>query len=176
MKLNEKKILFIIAPKNFRDEELFEPRRILETYGAKTFVACREREATGSLGGNAKADVLITNVLVSDYDAIIFVGGVGSAVYYEDKIALNIIKEAKLKGKIIGGICAGSGVLAKAGILNKITCTGWEEIKDLIIKNGGDYTGNNIEINGKIITAKGPKDAKNFGGEIAKLLNKDLTF
>ena len=175
MKLNNKNALFIVAQKNFRDEELFEVRRVLESSGIKTSVGCiNSGEAFGSLGRKVNIDLTLDQILVSKYDAIIFVGGSGSAIYYDNKTALNIIKECKFKGKIICGICAGVGVLANAEILNKINCTGWYEIKDLIEKKSGNYTGNEVEVSGKIITANGPKAAKQFGEEIVKMLNKEF--
>ena len=177
MNLKGKNVLFVIPNKNFRDEELFSTREVLESYGANTFVACSETgEAVGMLGKKAKINLSLDKVIVSNYDGVIFVGGSGSTIYYENKTALNLLKEAKLKGKVIGGICLASGTLANAGILKGIKATGWTDTEDMIDDNGGVYTGSDVEISGRIITAKGPKNAKQFGEELSKALAKDLSF
>jgi len=177
MNLKGKNILFVISQKNFRDEELFDTRLTLENYGAGTKIASNQiGEATGMLGKKTKIDLTLDKVLVSNYDAIIFIGGSGSVVFYNDKKALDILKEAKLRGKVIGGICLASGTLANAGILKGINSTGWDDTEDIIENLGGIYTGKDVEVSGRIVTAKGPKNAKKFGEEIAKTLSKDLSF
>ena len=173
MNLKNKKILFVVAPLNYRDEEFIEPRRILESYNAKTTIASKNcKEAKGMLGSKVIINLDLENVKVSEYDAIVFVGGSGSNVYWNDKTALNIAKEAYLKGKIVASICMATGILANAFLLRGIKSTGWEDTKELVEKNGGIYTGNDVEISGRIVTALGPKFAKDFGEAIANALNK----
>ena len=76
--LSSRRILMIIAPENFRDEELFEPRRIFEHAGAEvTLAASRLGTAYGMLGGMADPKILISDAKADDYDAIVVVGGRG---------------------------------------------------------------------------------------------------
>ena len=64
------RILMIIARRDFRDEELFQPRQIFLKQGAQVRVASSSmKEAQGMLIADAKPD---------KFDAIIFVGGVGA--------------------------------------------------------------------------------------------------
>ncbi len=171
MDLTEKKILFIIAPKNFRDEELTEPRRVLESYKAKTLVASNTLSTcTGMLGAKVTPNLTLDKVKVNDYDAIVFVGGQGSTIYYEDKTALSIAKESNLKGRLTCAICLASGTLANAGVFKGKNATGWPDTEVLVERNGGVYTGSDLEVSGRVITAKGPSAAKKFGEAIAKAL------
>lgn len=175
MDLTGKKVLFVVADKNFRDEELFEPKSVLENYGVKISVAdVSGKEARGMLGGRIEINITIEKVNVNDYDAIIFVGGSGSTIYWNNKIALNIAKESFLKGKVIASICLASGTLANAGIFREKNATGWPDTKKLVEDNGGTYTGKDLEINGRVISAKGPSAAKIFGEAVAKALVKNL--
>ena len=171
MDLTGKKVLFIIAPKNFRDEELTEPRRVLEGYKAKTLVASNTLSTcTGMLGAKVTPNLTLDKVQVYDYDAVIFVGGSGSTVYYEDKTALSIARESNLKGRLTCSICLASGTLAGAGVLKGKDATGWPDTKVLVERNGGIYTGRDVEVSGRVITAKGPAVARQFGEAIAKAL------
>ena len=88
---------------------------------------------------------------------------------------MSIAKEAYLKGKTVCSICLASGILANAGILSGKKSTGWIDTKTLIEKNGGTYTGNDLEVSGRVITALGPKAAVKFGDAILKSLSQNVT-
>lgn len=169
-----KKVLMIIAPNNFRDEELFEPKSIFEEKGFKVFIASDKKKgevAKGMLGGTVKVDLNIDEININDFDAIIFVGGSGAAVYFENKTVIDIAKSAYEKGKIIGAICIAPSILANAGILNGKRATSWPSEKENLNEKGAIYMGEGVAIEGKIVTASGPKFAKKFGEELTKLIN-----
>ena len=175
MGLSEKKVLFIIPNKSFRDEEFLEPRRILESNKVKTSIASKSLDfCSGMLGAKVTPNLTLDKIIINDYDAIIFVGGSGSNIYWNDKLALSIAKESYLKGKIVGSICLASGTLANAGLFKGKKATGWEDTKELIEKNGGLYTGKDIEVDGRLISAVGPKAARIFGEEIVKALKHEF--
>ncbi len=171
MDLKKKRCVFILAQRGFRDEEAIESKKVLESYGCRTVIAnINGNECVGMLGTRIEPGQMIKDITINEYDAFIFVGGSGSTAYWTDKIALNIVKEAYLKGKIIAGICLGVGTLAHAGIIKGKNMTGWKDTKEIIEKNGGIYTGKPLEVSGRIITALGPKESKQFGEAIAKAL------
>ena len=112
-----KKVLFIIAPENFRDEELLHTREELDRAGLETKVASTKvTEAKGMLGAKVTPDIKLDQVRVDDYDGIVFVGGAGSSVYFNDKRAISIAGEAFRKGKKTCAICIAPVILANAGI------------------------------------------------------------
>lgn len=167
--VNVKKVLVIIAPKDFRDEEYYEPREVLEKQGIKVTTCSLEQIATSAFGKTQEVDLLL-NEATSDYDAIILVGGQGATIYFNDEDAHSIIKEFFNKGKIVAAICVAPSTLAKAGILKGRNATCFPSVKDNLIKAGAHYTGEAVTIDRNIITANGPKAAKQFGVEIAKRL------
>jgi protease I len=166
------KALLIIAPKDFRDEELFHTKEVLEKAGIKTEIASlRKGEATGMLGGRVSVDLTIDRVKVEDYDAVIFVGGSGSSVYFKNERALTIAREAFSLGKVVAAICIAPVILANAGVLKGKKATVWNgEFLKMLEAGGAKHTGRNVEIDGKIVTANGPHAAKDFGKKIAELL------
>lgn len=173
MNLQGKKILMIIASNNFRDEEYRNPREIFEKDGAKVIVASsRKREITGMLGMKVTPDILLNEVNIDDYDAVIFVGGTGSSEYWDNKEAHNIARSAYEKGKVIGAICIAPITLTRAGLLQGKRATVFSsEIENL--KNGGAvYTDESVSVDGTIVTGNGPTAAKEFGEKIAELLKK----
>ena len=76
MSLPGKHILMVVAPCDFRDEELFVPRAIFERKRARvTIASTRTGCALGSLGGRTTATVLIDKAGAKPLDALILVGG-----------------------------------------------------------------------------------------------------
>ncbi len=166
-----KKVLMIIAKEGFRDEEYKEPKDIFEKAGlAVTTASSTLGIARGKLGMKAKVDTTLSDVQVSDYDAIVFVGGPGSYVYFDDTIAQGIAKDTLKAGKILGAICAAPSILANAGVLKGIKATCFSGEGENLKAKGAVYTGKGLEIDGRIITADGPAHAKEFGETIVKAL------
>lgn len=171
--LEGKKVLMIIAPENFRDEEYFQPKEIFLKSGAEvTTASLKTGKIKGMLGGIAEAEITLDDVEVEYYDAIVFSGGSGASVYFDNEKALKIVREAFEKGKIIGAICIAPAILANAGILKGKNATVWksEETLKIFEEQGVNYTGKDVEVSGNIITANGPHAAKEFAYEIARHL------
>lgn len=166
-----KNVLMIIAPENFRDEELFDTKSVLEAAGAAVTIASKGvSEAKGALGGKASVDKDIEDVNVADYDAVVFVGGPGAAVYFDDETVLSIAKASAEQGKVTAAICIAPSILANAGVLDGRKATCFSSEKGNLEEKGADYTGDDVTVDGLIITANGPRAAKKFGQEIAKAL------
>jgi protease I len=170
-------VLFVIAEKNFRDEELFDTKEVIEKAGLTAIIGAKTTGIKkGVLGKSAEATVALKNVNVLDYKAIIFVGGAGASAYFEDAVALIIAKLAAKHEKIVAAICIAPIILLNAGILKGKNVTVWEDTfhsysKKLETK-GAKYTGNDVEIDGNIITANGPQAARKFGDAVVKAIKK----
>ena len=165
-----KNVLMIIAPENFRDEELFHTKEELEKVSKVTIASKVVGEVTGMLGGKAVSEISINDVNVYNYDAIVFVGGSGASVYFLDSYALKIARDAFDSGKIVAAICIAPSILANAGILAGKKTTSYPTEKNNLIDNGANYTGKPVEVDGKIVTGVGPQAAHEFGKAIAELL------
>jgi protease I len=167
-----KKAIFITAPEIFRDEEYFDPKKILEDAGIKVVTASTKTgELKGKLGGTTLSDMKIDEVKVADFDGIVFIGGGGASVFFDYAIALNLAKTFFAEGKIVASICIAGVTLANAGILKGKKATAYIDGKDDLIKGGATFTGNPVEVDANIITANGPQAAKSFGQALVKALN-----
>jgi protease I len=165
-----KKVLMVIAPADFRDEEYFETRKVLEEFGNKVTVANSTGQSSkSSFGKIVKPDKALHDVNSKDFDAIVFVGGRGSSEYFRNQQALGLAKEFNKSEKVVAAICIAPSILANAGILNGKKATSFPSERDNI-NAIGTYTGNPVEQDGKIITANGPQAAKDFGRKIAEAL------
>ena len=166
-----KRAVLITARENFRDEELFETRRVLDAAGVETVIASTKiGPIRGMLGNIAEATILVNQVRVDDYDAIIFVGGLGAAEYFDNPVALNIAREAAHKRKVLAAICIAPTILANAGVLNGVRATSFLSERERLQQAGAIYTGVPVERAGLIITGSGPMAAVLFGQAIADAL------
>jgi len=166
-----KKILMIIASDKFRDEELFKPRDILTAAGARiTIASSKVGPITGMLGGKAQATLDIKQAKAVDYDAVIFVGGIGASEYFSDPTAHKIAIDAADSGKVVGAICIAPSTLANAGLLAGKKATCYVSEKSNLIARRASYTGKGVQVDGQFITADGPVSADAFGKAILTAL------
>jgi protease I len=171
-KLDGKKVLMVIASQNYRDEEYEQPRAVLEGEGAKVTVASSSlKTARGMLGGAAKADILLKDAKSSDYDAVVFVGGMGSSEYWSDPRAHALAKEMSSAGKVTSAICIAPVTLANAGLLSGKKCTVYSSEVQAVRAKGGRCTSAAVERDGSIITGSGPTAAREFGLKIVEALS-----
>jgi len=158
-----KKAVMIIAQDSFRDEELLEPKEILERNGIEVKVASTTLDyAKGMLGAKVKPDILVSDVNARDFDAIIFIGGQGASQYWDDPVAQRLAQDGISANRIVAAICIAPVTLAKAGILKGKRATVWSSEASQLKAAGAKYTGRNVEKDGNIITASGPTAAMEF--------------
>ena len=174
-KLKDKKIVMIIAQRMFEGTEFKEPKEIFEREGAKIIVACSTLSEATSMGFYrliVKSDILINDIKVEDFDAIVFIGGFGCAEYFDNPVAHKIAKEALDQNKILAAICMAPRILANSGVLKgkKVTC--FSSVGEDVKAKGAMVTGEMVERDGKIITGNGPSASTKFGETIASALSE----
>ena len=168
----KKKAVFIIARSKFRDQELFETMKILKDTGVQTTIASsRTGTIRGIFGGKAQSQILIGEIDVNDFDAVIFIGGSGAHEYFDDPVAHSIAKNAKDQGKILAAIGIAPAILANAGVLQDVRATVFRSRKLQLRKSGAEFVETKVQRDGLIITASGPEAVKQFGQTIAEALN-----
>jgi len=166
-----KRAALIAASQNFRDEELFETKRALDAAAIQTVIAStRIGIIRGTLGGIAEANILVGQLRVEDYDAIIFIGGLGAVEYVANPAALNLAREAVRQRKILAAISTAPTILANAGVLAGVRATSFLSERNRLILAGAVYTGIPVEQDRLIITGSGPMASIQFGRAIADVL------
>lgn len=164
-------ILMIVAPERFRDEELFDTQAELVQAGHQIVIAStRAGVCPGSRGGQVTAELNLAQVCCADYAAVVFVGGGGSKVLFHNTEAWRIAREMAQQDKVVAAICLAPVILAQAGVLQgrQATVAGTEAAT--IETYGAHYTGPGVTVDGRCVTANGPKSSRAFGRAIAQLL------
>ncbi|MFP4458240.1 MAG: DJ-1/PfpI family protein [Candidatus Zixiibacteriota bacterium] len=169
--LNGKKVVIVISEKNYRDEELDIPKKVLESNGAKVTIASTTLdEATGMKGGKAKPDILIENINPGSFDGIIFVGGVGAQSLWDNKNAQSLAKEFNQAEKPLGAICLAPVILARAGLLENTAATAYKSASDELKKCDAMYVDKTVVVYKNIITANGPGASEEFAKHYSGML------
>jgi protease I len=163
--------LMVIAPAMFRDEEYAEPKRILEEAGIEVVTASVEAgECRGRFGMVAQADMPLKAAKAEGYDAVVFVGGAGAKVFFDDPAAHRLATDGVAAGAIVGAICIAPSILARAGLLRGKIATSFPSQEDDLRAHGALWSGNRVEISGRIVTANGPEAAEAFGHDLVRLI------
>lgn len=165
------KILMVVAPERFGDEELFLPKEEFEKFGHETIIASSKIGiCNGSRGGSIVSELLLKDISSEDFDAVVFVGGGGSKIFFNDSNALNIAREMNDKGKIVSAICLAPVILANAGVLKGKNATVSGQESKTIESKGAKYTQPGVTVDGNIITGNAHKSSRLFGQKICELL------
>ncbi|MDZ4654461.1 MAG: DJ-1/PfpI family protein [Coriobacteriia bacterium] len=166
-----KTVLMVIAPDQFRDEEYTHPREVLEARGDVVVTAsiapgpCR-----GKLGMMARAEVAVAEADPAVYDAVIFVGGAGAQIYFDDPDAHRLARTMHENGKVVAAICIAPSVLARAGLLDGVRATAFSSQEDDLRAHGAIWIGDSVQVDGAIITGNGPAASRDFGMAVADVL------
>mgnify|MGYP005858919081 CR=1 FL=1 len=165
------RVLMVIAPEVFRDEEYAQPKAVLEARGAFVETAStRTGTCHGKLGMIAEATVSVAEADPADYDAVVFVGGGGAEVFFDDSAAHRIARSIHDAGHVVAAICIAPSPLARAGLLAGVRATAFPSQRDDLVAHGAIWTGQPVEVHGAIITANGPEAARDFGLAIGDAL------
>ena len=167
------RILFIIAPKDFRDEEYFEPKEVLEAHGHDCLTASVAESCVGKLGAIVMVDLLVKEVKLDDIDVLVLIGGPGAPTLAKYPEVMKLIKAAKLAQKKIAAICIAPTLLAQAGVIEgkEVTVFSTAESRKIIKEVGkAIFLDKPVVVDGTLVTANGPAAAREFGEKIAALL------
>jgi protease I len=169
-------ILMVVAPTDFRDEELVQPKAVFEAEGAVVEIGSTTTEVVrGMLGLQVKPDAALSTVDPHRYAAIALVGGSGAPTYlWDDHVLHSILRSARKDGTPIGAICLSPAVLARAGLLKGIRATvyGDTRAKRELERGGALYVDERVVIDQGIVTAAGPRDARPFAAALLQLMRE----
>jgi protease I len=165
------KILMVLSPKQYQEDELNVPRDYFQKMGYSVVLASKGvTTATGMNGESVQIDLNLKDVKLSDYVALIFVGGEGiySLRLHEDPDYRALAKSTNAEKKLMGAICLGPWILADAGLLNGKRATASET--DHIKSKGAIVSDEAVVRDGNIITANGPYASQEFAEAIVSAL------
>ena len=166
----EKKILLVVPPQGFNDGQYEVCRRLWERRGQKVSVASLAGAARGEAGTAIPVDTAIKDVKSYDYDAMVFLGGDGARLLFDDESARKLAKDAKYK--VMAASDKAVVFLSLAGALEDKKVTGPPESVSWLLKGKAQYTGEPIRIDDKLITVQDPGMSEQMANAVLAALEK----
>ncbi len=130
---------------------------------------------------NIPVDVPLTDVQVADYDAVLFIGGLGCQDQWEDDEAHHIAQETVAQGKVLGAAGCAPTILAYAGVLQgktAVVCTSKPPVKhgkdycEVLQSQGALCSSAEIARDGLIVTAR--QKSRYFVAGVIEVLRETL--
>jgi len=120
-------------------------------------------------GTTIMPDANLDDALKYDYDMIVLPGGLpGADNLGRDVRVVDLLKRMAAAGKYVCAICAAPKVLAEAGVLAGKRATCYPGMLDGI--DDVTCTGAAVEVDGKVITSRGPGTAIDFALRLIEAL------
>ena len=173
-----RRVVIIIAFRDFRDAEYFIPKEVLEIVEIEVTTASNKKGvAIGADGGEVNVDLLVSDINLADFDGVVFVGGPGCLKNLDNEEVYKLLKQVVSEDKILASICISPVILAKAGVLKGKKATVWSSPLDkkavkILKEKGVDYQAEPLVVDGNIITANGPAAVYKFGEAVIEGLTK----
>lgn len=171
MALSEKKVLMVVAERDFDNEEYDRVKKVLESKGIKvTTGSSYVGEIRGVKGGCTRSTIDVDSVKYYDYDALIFTGEPGTRRFIDHEKVVKLAKDAEYK--VLGAIGMGPAIFAKAQVLKGKKATADRSVADFLESKGSTFTAQPVQVDSKIVTAEGSKYAEQFANAVLEALQK----
>ncbi len=166
-----KRAVLVVPPSGYQDQELAETSRTLALASVQTVIAStRAARIVGSFGSFAQAELPLNQVNAEDFDAVVYIGGLGTIEYYNNPLAVGLARDAVAQQKVVAASSTAPVILANAGVLKGVQATCLPSERNLLIAAGAIYTGAVVERDGRIVTSTGPQVVPLFVSTIVDAL------
>jgi 4-methyl-5(b-hydroxyethyl)-thiazole monophosphate biosynthesis len=130
-----------------------------------------DQPVTASRGTKIIPDTSVDAVQDQAFDLIVLPGGLPGADNLRDNQNLQaLLKSHAGEGKYVGAICAAPKALAAAGLLEGKKATAYPGVLEALADDQIQVTDSAIEIDGNIVTSRGPGTAMDFALTLIELL------
>lgn len=116
-------------------------------------------------------DTTMDEVMEQDFDMIVLPGGLpGADRLNGDPRVHTLLNRLAAADKYTAAICAAPKVLAKAGLLTNRKATSYPGVLDDLELQSTQLTTQAVQIDGKVVTSRGPGTAMDFTLELIEIL------
>lgn len=168
----------ILVDEGFEQVELEEPRKALESAGARTSVVSPQAGYVRAWkftkwGDELPVDVPLEKADPKEFDALLLPGG----VLNPDKLrmkpkAVAFVKEFFDAGKPVAAICHGPWTIIEAGAADGRRITSWPSLQTDLRNAGADWTDEEAVVDHNLLTSRKPDDIPAFNREMISLFSR----
>ncbi len=167
-KLIKNKRIAILATDGFEESELFEPKEILESYGAIVDIISIKKGSIkawnkDNWGRTIRVDLTASFADATEYDALVLPGGVMNPDKLRtEKDAIRFASQFVQARKPIAAICHGPWLLIELGMLADRHVTSWHSLKSDLTNAGAHWVDSQVVVDNGLITSRRPEDIPAF--------------
>ncbi|MDQ6618181.1 MAG: type 1 glutamine amidotransferase [Pseudomonadota bacterium] len=170
----------ILATDGFEQSELLAPREALQAAAARTVVIAPgggkiRAWKHGNWADEIESDAPLEGADAEEYDALFLPGGVMNPDRLRvDPAAVRFVRAFFEAEKPVGAICHGLAMLIEADVLRGGRhVTSWPSLKTDIVNAGGQWSDEEVVVDGSIVTSRKPDDLPAFIRELIDAIAHD---
>ncbi|GAA2334927.1 type 1 glutamine amidotransferase domain-containing protein [Saccharopolyspora halophila] len=174
--LNGRKVA-ILATNGVEQVELESPRKAIEQAGGQAEVVSLQAGEIQAMNGDIDkgdsfpVDREVSQVSVSDYDALVLPGGtINPDQLRRDGTAVSFVRDFVTGGKPVGAICHGPWTLVEADVVKGRQLTSYPSIRTDIRNAGGEVTDQQVVVDDNLVTSRNPDDLAAFQDAVIKAI------
>ena len=167
----------ILAADGFEKVELTVPEKALRLAGAETDVVSLRRGRIRGVNLHEPASRVSVSKTVkeanpADYDGLLIPGGfINPDLLRQSAEVRQFVRQFAAADKPIATLCHGPWVLASAGLLDGRVLTSWPGIRDDMVNAGATGLDQDVVVDGRLVTSRGPQDLATFVPAIVDLFS-----
>ena len=175
----------IVATKGVEEVELTRPKKALEDAGAKVdLIAPQSGIKSGKIkawdmtdwGDEIEVDVVLSDALSSDYDALHLPGGVMNPDYLRlEPQAIEFVRSFLRDGKPIAAICHAPWTLINADGVRGRTMTSWPSLQTDLRNAGAEWVDREVIEDNGLVTSRKPDDIPAYNKAMIELFSRALS-
>lgn len=162
-----KRVLCLLE-EGFEEIEAIAPVDLLRRAGVEVVLAgVSDMEVVGKCGVRVVADVLLSEVVREEFDALFLAGGAAVTTLRKNEGVIGLIGDFHKRGRLIAAICAAPLLLKDAGILEGKRFTAHFSTNEELPENSGER----VICDGELLTSRGAGTAIEFGLAFVEVLS-----
>jgi protease I len=168
----------MLATDGFEETELTEPKRALESAGARVDVIAPKPDEIQAFRHHDKSitvpvDRTLDEVRPGEYDAVMLPGGAlnADALRVEPKLK-QFLRAMWESGRPFAAICHAPWELVSAGLAEGRRLTSYHTIQDDLKNAGADWVDEEVVVDGQLVTSRQPDDLPAFNREMLRVFAK----
>ncbi|MFB6225840.1 MAG: DJ-1/PfpI family protein [Candidatus Paceibacteria bacterium] len=170
-------VVLVIAGTGYHPKEYKQTKHALEEEDINVLTASDiTPTAIAEDDTRTSVDMSLSEVDMTKYDGVFFLGGVGAEKYLNNSLCYNLAVSAKKENKLYGSMQVSTRILARAGVLEGEQATGWDEdgrLGDILEQNNAKYIEEDpVAVSGDVITAVDSDSALPFARAITERLKE----
>lgn len=173
------KRIAIVATDGFEQSELIEPKKALESVGAKVeVVAPKPGEIQGmqhhDKADRIKVDRTVDQAKPAEYDGLVLPGGVANPdALRTDPRVVGFVRQMVEAGKPVAAICHAPWTLIEAGAVRGRSVTSWPSLKTDLENAGARWVDREVVVDGRLVTSRKPADLPAFCSKMVEIFSAE---